>query len=191
MKIYLAILITSTLFISSSVSAAAGWNLDVFVGKQQSDNLVWNNVGYPTDSGESYGIGISKQVSPRLGLGFEVGYTKNEYSAFKPNYISGLSTMATVEYDFVQNGRFSAYSGFGLGMIKVKYSSTGNYTNSDNVIGGRVSLGARYAVSRKSKLFLEARHIESFKDPKIAGATSSADAEYKGDSVMLGFRYTF
>lgn len=194
MKINLAIAITSTLLFSSSANAA-GWNVDVFSGKQQSDKLEWAGTDYKTDSGKSYGIGMSKQVSPRVGLGFEVGYTKNDYSNFKPNYLSGRSLMLTADYDFVRRGRFSAYGGLGFGAIKVKYKNDAfNHSHSDSVAGGRLSLGARYAISPRAKLYLEARHIDAFKDPKVAhngGAGPLVGAEYKGDSLVLGFRYSF
>ena len=151
MKMNLAIIITSTLLISTS-ALANGWNVDVFGGKQNSDNLDWAGSSYSTDSGDSYGIGVSKQVSPRLGLGFEVGYTKNEYSNFKPDSLSGRSIMLTTEYDFVQRGNFSAYGGLGVGAIKVKYkNNTFNHEHNDTVGGGRLSLGARYAISPRAK----------------------------------------
>lgn len=190
MKMKIATAIMSATILMSNSAHADGWNVDVFAGKQQSDRLKWNGVDFNTDSGKSYGVGVSKQVTPRVGLGFEVGYTKNQYSNFRPNSISGRSLMLTAEYDFVQRRRFSFYGGLGLGVIKAKYSNA-SYQNSDSVTGGRVSLGMRYAVSPRTKLFLEARHIDTFKDPKIALSNSSAGAEYKGDSLLLGLRYSF
>lgn len=194
MKIKLTIALTSALLMSSSAQAGS-WNADLFLGNQQSDNLGWAGGNYNTDSGQSYGLGISKQVSPRLGLGFEVGFTKNEYSNFKPNYISGRSMMFTAEYDFMQRGRSSIYGGIGLGVIKAEYKNTGfSHTHSDSVTGGRLSLGTRYALSPRTKIFLEARHIGTFKDPKIAhngGAGPLVGADYEGNSLVLGLRYSF
>jgi len=168
MKMNIAIVITSTLLISSSVQAA-GWNVNIFGGEQ-------NNA----DFDKSYGVGISKRVTPRAGVGFEVGYTKNQ----SINSTTGRSLMLTGEYDFIRYGRFSTYGGAGFGAMKVK-----NQTHSDTVAGGRLSLGARFSVTPRTKLFLEARRIDAFKDPRIAN--NNGRFNYEGDSYLLGIRYRF
>ncbi|MGB1311057.1 MAG: outer membrane protein [Leucothrix sp.] len=176
-------------------SAHAGWNADLFLGKQHAGSLGWAGADYKTDAGQSYGVGLSKQVSPRLGLGFEVGYTKNQYTNNKPNYLSGRYLMLTGEYDFVQKGRLSVYGGLGVGVIKTEYfNASTDHKHKDTITGGRLSLGARYAVTPKTKLFLEARHIDTFSNPKVAhnfGIGPLVGAEYKGNSLLLGLRYTF
>jgi len=192
MKNSIAFFLITVIGMTSSTGYAAGWNVDIFAGKQESDKLEWAGGQLKTDSGRSRGIGISKQITPRTSVGFEVGYTRNEYSGFKPNYISGTTAMITTKYDFLRYGRVSAYGGLGLGYARVKYQNAINgYQNKDSVAAGQVTLGARMAVTRRSGLFLEARHIGTFRDPKIGGAGGNAGAEYKGNSVVLGWRYRF
>lgn len=195
MKSSIAFFVSTVIGLTSSAGYAAGWNVDVFTGKQRSDNLEWAGGNYNTDSGKSLGVGISKRVTPRTQVGFEVGYTKNEYSTFRPNYISGVSGMLTTTYDFVRYNRFEAYGGLGLGFVRVNYrNNTFNHRHRDTVAAGQVTLGARVAVTPRARLFLEARHINAFDDPKVAhngGAGPLVGAEYNGNSVVLGWRYTF
>ena len=178
----------------SAQGHSPSWNLDIFAGKQDSDTLKWDSGKSDTDSGRSQGIGISKQLGSRTAVGFEVGYTKNKFSDFKPDYISGTSAMLTTKYDFARYGRFQAYAGFGLGLVRVKYKNhAGNYELKDTVEAGQLTLGARMAVSKRAKIFIEARHVDAFSDPKVVhdGTGSLKGAEYNGDSLVLGLRYSF
>lgn len=171
------------------------WNIDVFGGKQRADTLGWGGGDYKTDSGNIFGVGLSKRVSTRTELGFELSGTKNHYSGF-PNYLSGRAAMFTAKYDFVQRGGFSAYGGVGLGLVRASYSQLDGQKFAETVAGGQATLGMRFAVSPRAKLFVEARRVAS-KDFSIAGAGSGAGlpagstAEYEGNSVVLGFRYSF
>jgi len=192
------LLISTTLvsiFFSSFVQADTSpkrWNVDIFAGKQDSDRLNWAGADFNTNSGNAAGIRASKQITPRFAVGLELSNTKNEYTGFEPNRISARSTLLTAEYDFYQRGRFSTYGGLGLGAVRVKYVNNGSsYTNSDTVTGGRLSLGARYALTPRTKMFIEARHANTSSDPMIAGLGATNTAEYKGDSLVLGLRISF
>jgi len=177
MKISVVFLIATVIGMTSSASSyAAGWNADIFAGKQKLDN---------THRGRSQGVRISKQVTPRTSVGFEVGYNKNKHSHSNPNYITGTTAMLTSKYNFVNYGRFQAYGGVGLGFARVR-----NNNHRDTVAAGQLSLGARVAVTRRSGLFLEARHLDTFNHPKVGGA-SGTGVKYQGNSVVLGWSYKF
>ena len=195
MKSSIAFFVATVIGLTGSAGYAAGWNVDIFTGKQGSDNLEWAGSDYKTDSGRSYGLGVSKRLSPRTSVGFEVGYTKNQYSSFRPNYLSGTSAIITAKYDFLKYNRFEAYAGLGLGAVRASYRNYGfNHQHRDTVAAGQLTLGALVAVSPRSRLFLEARHINAFNDPKVShnGGTGSLEgAEYKGNSLVLGWRYSF
>ena len=198
MNTKLAVTITGCLLAFNSAQADT-WNADISVGQQKADNLQWDNTARNTDSGDSYGIGVSKQISSKLGLGFEVGYNKSDYTCCVPfsGIASSMTTryaMLTSQYDFIQQGNFSAYGGLGLGFITAVYKNsdanpTANYRHVDQGPAGKLSLGARYAISPKVKLFFEARHISAFDDLQLA--IGSHDAEVKGTSFLLGLRYSY
>ena len=195
----LAVTITGC-FLAFNSAQADTWSFDIFGGQQKADTLQWNNTARKTDSGSSYGMGISKQVSSKVGLGFEVGYTKNDYTCCVPfsGIASSMTTryaMLTSQYDFIQQGNFSAYGGLGLGFITAVYKNSdatnlwANYRHVDQGAAGKLSLGARYAISPKAKIFFEARHISAFDDLQLA--VGSNDAEVMGTSVLLGLRYSY
>lgn len=167
MKMNIAIVITSTLLLSSSVQAA-GWNAEIFGGERNGSSNI--------DFNKSYGVGVSKQLTPRVSAGVELGYTKNGSTI-------GRTLMMKGEYDFIRRGGFSAYGGVGLGAIRVRDA------HRDTVAGGRVSLGARYRITPRTRLFFEARRTEAFKDPRVG--QNGGRVDYGGDTLHLGIKYRF
>ena len=172
------------------------WSVDLFAGSQSSDTLGWNGSRYDTDKGEMFGVGISKQVQPRMYLGFELSRTKAKYRV-NDAYISGTTGMLTAEYDFFQSGRFSAYGGLGIGLTEPSFQQTNEKKYKEtSILSGQAKLGARYVVTARSKVFIEARYLDTSEHFSIAGAgatpsPSNATAEYNAKGIVLGFSYSF
>jgi len=165
------------LALTATAANAGPWNVDIFAGTNLSDNLEWGGTNYDTDSGQVFGVAVSKSdvFTPNLEIGAEISRAKSEYTCCNPNSISGTSLMATAKYNFVNNGNFQAYAGAGLGIVKVKYVNSGSYSNSENVMGGQLTLGARYSVSPNLKAFIEGRIVKA-KDAQVAGLLDCAQA---------------
>ncbi len=185
--------IMSALVLSTGIASAQDWNVDVFAGGMLPGNLLWDLVSYQTDTGETFGIGVSRNdvFVPGLEVGFELSQTGAEYTCCNPNSISGLAGMLTAKFNFVTNGRFEAYGGLGLGAVNVTYFNDAPYSNSQMVAGGQVSLGARYAISDTMKVFAEARYLDTFQDAYVAWNPPTSNAEFSATTISVGLRNSF
>lgn len=199
MKIILKSLMVAPILFSGIVAAEQSykpkWNVDIFAGSQQSDNLRWDIQQYDTKSGEIFGVGLSRNVTSRAYVGVEFSRTKNRYSGVQ-SYLKGTSVMLTARYDLMKRGRFSAYTGLGLGIVRPSYEQFNGQKFKESVKGGQLVLGAQYSISPRAKYFVEARRVDTFEDFNVAGAGNGPNppgstAEYKGDSVVVGLRYSF
>jgi len=189
-KIFLTV---CAILVAAGSANAQSWNLDGFVGKSSSDELMWDGVDFATNAGRTFGVSISKSgvFTPNLELGFELSRATAEYTGFEPNSISGTSAMVTAKYNFIDQNDFQLYGGVGLGAVKVTYfSSTNSYSNSETVAGGQITLGARYAISPAMKIFVEARYLQA-SDARVALSAATADAEFSSKSIVLGLRRSF
>jgi len=186
----------AALFLTTGMASAQSWNIEAFGGIALENNLLWDGFGYDTNAGTTYGIGVSKSdvFIPNLEIGFEISNTTGEYSCCTPNSISGLAGLVTAEYNFVNNGAFTAYGGIGLGAIQVTYSNFNAvtpYTNRDIVAGGQAVLGARYAVSDRLGMFVEARYISAFSDAIVARDPATDPAQFNATNIVFGVRSSF
>jgi opacity protein-like surface antigen len=100
--------------------------------------------------------------------------------------------MATARYTVVTTGGVEAYGGLGLGGVRVTFDNeNAGYSKSETVGGGQVMIGARYAVTPRSKVFVEARKLDTFEDAAVAEQNGPATAEYDATHVLFGFRQSF
>jgi len=169
------------------------WQAKGFVGTQRADTLGWNGGRYATNNGDLFGVGFSKRLTPRTSVGFELSRTKSKYT-LNDAYISGTAAMLTAEYDFFYTSRYSVYGGLGLGLVRPTFELSGIGEVSETVKGSQATLGARYTVSPSTKLFIEARYIDTadhFSISGIGSLPSNATAEYNANGIVLGINYSF
>jgi len=193
MRCYTALFAMTASFCAGEV-AAQDWNFDVFAGVTTENELEWNAGDYDTDAGRIFGLGVSRSdvVVPGLELGLEYSRSDSVYSTSDPNAISGDALMATARYDVVQTGGVEVYGGLGLGAVQVTFDNENvGYSRSETVGGGQVMIGARYALTPRSKVFVEARKLDTFEDAQVALQNSPATAEYNATNVLIGFRQSF
>ncbi len=183
----------AALLLTTGIASAQDWNIEAFGGIALSNNLLWDDDPYDVDAGATYGLGFSKNdvFVPNLEIGFELSYTKNEYSCCVPNYISGLAGLVTARYNFINNGPFTAYGGIGLGAVQVSYYNDPGYLERDIVMGGQAALGARYAVSDRLGLFVEARYLSTFSQADVGGGGPALLAEFNATNIVFGVRSSF
>lgn len=184
----------AALLLTTGIASAQDWSIEAFGGVSLKNNLTYNLIPYDTDAGTTYGIGFSKSdvFTQNLEVGFELSNTTAEYTLYRPNSITGLAGMVTAEYNFVNSGAFAAYGGIGLGAILVTYhNDTSSYTNSAVVAGGQVTLGARYAVSDRFGVFVEARYLSAFSDAIVGFNPPSRPVQFNATNIVFGVRTSF
>lgn len=193
MKRFAALFAMTASFCAGDV-AAQDWNVDVFAGATSENELEWFGGDFDTDAGRVFGLGVSRSdvVAPGLELGLEYSTSESVYSTSDPNSISGTALMATARYTVVTTGGVEAYGGLGLGGVRVTFDNeNAGYSKSETVGGGQVMIGARYAVTPRSKVFVEARKLDTFEDAAVAEQNGPATAEYDATHVLFGFRQSF
>lgn len=103
--------------------------------------------------------------------------------------VTSSSTMLSALYNFpLGEGRWDAYAGAGVGMVKVDVEDTGlGLSGSDNVFGWQLIGGARVRLfDGPIRLFVEYRY-QSSQDAHVDGHS----VEYNSNSFTAGVRWTF
>ena len=113
------------------------------------------------------------------------------YTNLQPNQISATSVMLVGQYNMFQGGRYTLYSGGGLGAVHLGYDDRlAGYSNAQIIVGGELTIGLRFQVANHQSLFVEGQYTRS-KDVRVVNHPPTRDAAYHNRAVVFGVRHSF
>ena len=169
--------------------------VELSVGVATGSDLAFDGVNVSLDSGPaaSVNVGFANFIGP---VDLRLEYTTTDRDTCFPvcffgnQGVTSSSTMLSALYNIPidQEGRWGAYVGAGVGMVKVDVENTGpGFAGSDNVFGWQLLGGARVKLfNGPIRLFVEYRY-QSSQDAQVNGHT----VEYNSSSFSAGVRWTF
>jgi hypothetical protein len=170
---------------AASSVAAQDYSLEVFAGRTLERSEDWGSSSYDIDEGEALGFAIYLPAAREsLSFGVDVFQTRASYSGFPGEFVKSVSVMGVVRREQALSPAISGFVGAGLGMVENTYEAGGT-DSSEWVPGGQFSIGAAYALSPRSSMFLEGRYQQGFEN------NETFSQSYNSTSVLLGYRLNF
>ena len=217
-KKWLIVVATTTMLANT---AYAGWptqeNTKIYLGAEvgrdigKMDSGGYNNSGFENENDDRDNENFySVKVGTELGDKWRFDITYRDYedhdyttdsflppdpTFFYDSTIKSKAFMATVYYDFYNNGKLEFYGGAGAGISRTKVSTSDTVvegSGSENNFAWQVELGVDYPLTDCLILNTGFRYVDLGKT-KIDLDNDNGDftADLSSEEVFLGLRYTF
>jgi opacity protein-like surface antigen len=191
MKLRMFVPLVGAMFFLGQAVSAQSYSVEIYGGGTFDRPEDFDGDAFDMDRGSAFGAGLyTSSLVSGVELGVDLLHTEASYVDFVID-VETLSVMAVARLPFALSRNTTGYVGAGLGAIDVRYSHP-NFSDSDIVAGGQLSLGARYQISDRTGIFGEIRYQAAFDEADIVNPGIGANRQsYASTSALVGVKIGF